>query len=223
LALVGLLLFVGVLVMPQSGSFLAATAVVCLVAIPMPWLIERLVTAWLEIDLHEGGLRVRRRLTGDEQTVSFDDVDDVLYDIADAATPGLARTRLVLVLVDGSRVVVPRYLTDVRTILRAVDDSVVRPLIAPARNALSAGERLYFGPLVLESEGLRVDGALFSWVAIGGIDIGPREIVIRAWLRDRRMASLRTRWIPHVRVLAAVLAETSAPGTVTVDRSIGEA
>jgi hypothetical protein len=190
----------------QAAPFLAGVAVL-VALLPMWFFSELLVGLGSVVELWDGGLVLRRRWT-EPAAVRFDDVDAVYLDFEQRGLWGvrLAPTaKVILTTHEGRRVVVPRGLTGAGHVLAAIDRKVERALVAPAQQALSAGEPLTFGRLVLERDGLEVGGEHLRWDEVERVEAARDALTIHA-KGDRRGASLPVRELPHPRVLVLLLA-----------------
>jgi hypothetical protein len=159
------------------------------------------IGGWSRLDLHENGLVLRNPL-GTLLVIAFDEIDAVHYD-CDALLGG--PPRIVLVTFDGTRTAIPSDLQDLERVIRAIDRAVTRPVTARALEALSRGERLTFGPVVIELDGVVVNGRMLPWSDLREV-VGERDsLVFHAREPQGRFGWVRLFAIPHPRVLLDVL------------------
>ena len=118
------------------------------------------------VDLHEGGLVLEGAMVGRTE-VLFGNVDAVHYDF-DGLIAGPPRVDLVLF--DGRRVSIPSDLDGLEWVTEAIERSVSTPLTRSARAALDHGERLVFGPLVLELDGIVLQGKHLAWANLAHVE-----------------------------------------------------
>jgi hypothetical protein len=129
---------------------------------------------WLHVDVHEHGLAFRGITEVVKFRLHFDDIDAMHYD-CDGLLHG--PPRVVLVTFEGERIAIPSDLHDLDVVLDALDSAVTRPILARAKEALARGERLFFGPLVLELDGIVLKGKSLDWSALDRV-VCERDAII---------------------------------------------
>jgi hypothetical protein len=173
------------------------------------WLFsELLVGLGSAVEVWDEGIVVRRTWT-DPAEIRFEDVDAVYIDFEVAVHLGVRSTptaKVTLTTHGGRRVVIPRGLRAAGDILAAIDRNVERPLLAPARQALAAGEPMTFGPVVLDGAGVTLGGETLEWEAIERIDAEPDVLTIHKKGSRWRVVDVPVRELPHPRVLVLLLA-----------------
>jgi hypothetical protein len=185
-------------------------AVTVLLAVLPLWLFSELLVGFgSEVELWDEGLVVRRRWT-EPVVVRFEDVDSVFYDFEVSERMGARTTptaKVTLTTHDDRRVVVPRGLTEAGEILSALDRHVARPLLAPARQALAAGELLAFGPVVLDGEGVTLDERRLAWTEIDRVEAEPDYVTFHFTDGARqRVHNVAVKDVPHPKILVELLA-----------------
>lgn len=185
---------------------------VLLALLPIWLLSELLIGLGSAVELWDEGLVLRRRWT-DPVSVRWDDVDAIYIDLEVASSLGVQRiptAKVTLTTHEGRRIVIPRGLTRAAEILAAVDRRIERPLLAPARKALAAGEPLTFGPLVLDGRGVTAKDQTLAWDDVALVEAEPDRLAIHEKGRDAgsssRVLDLAVRELPHPRVLVQLLA-----------------
>jgi hypothetical protein len=183
-------------------AYVVATA--ALLALLGPFLVQAaLHVGSPTIQLHDEGLKVIR--FGRAKRVFFDDVASVFYR-PEHALRGGPLTPYALHTTGGARVVIPRGVVARDVLGRRIDEKCFVPLVTQALMALDEGETLFFGRLMVERDALYVDGERFEWDAVDHVTFGAHDVVVRRPHDLGRIATLSTRDVPHVRVLATVLA-----------------
>lgn len=153
------------------------------------------------VAVHDGGLVV---WTGLEQhvVIPFDAIDAIYY----RENPLLDSAKGVsLVAFDGVRIEIPDDVCDLEQILIRLRLCVTRPLERRAIEALRHGERMTFGPVDLELDGLRLRGDLLLWSEMSRVVFERDALVV--YRRDAlgRFGWVRLTQLPHIPVLAEVL------------------
>jgi hypothetical protein len=159
------------------------------------------IAGWPEVDVHDNGL-VLRRQDFQRFELPFEEIDAIHYDY-DGLIPG--PPRVTLVSFDGVRTVLPNDLRELDRVLAELDRQVTRPITARAKEALASGERLVFGPLVLELDGLVLNGQNLEWAHLSRVDAERDSLVIYANEPRGRFGWVRLVDIPHPRALLDVL------------------
>lgn len=159
------------------------------------------IAGWPEVDLHENGLVVHSPDLGHLE-LPFEAVDALHYDYEGI----LSRApRVTLVGYDGVRTTLPNDLHDLERILAELDRQVTEPLLALARKALASGERMVFGPLAVELDGLVLNGHKIAWESLSRVDAERDALVFYGREPLGRCGLARVRDVPHPRVLLELL------------------
>lgn len=153
----------------------------------------------LVIDVHEGGIVVRRSWRR-PLVVSFDDVTAL------HVARGVTDTSFVLVLGDGRRFMLPIGVSEGRRLLAALESELERPVLDDAIRALASGEPLTFGPIVLELDGLRHRDDLLPWSDLDRVVVTDGGFVFIQKATQHSFVVLGTSTLPFPRVLVALLA-----------------
>jgi hypothetical protein len=163
------------------------------------------------IDLHDGGLVVRRLFRSVE--LPFEDVDRIYYH------PAVTRlwprriwgAEMFLVALDGRAARIPANVGGNVELARTIDRQCVRPLLADARKALAEGEMLRFGPIVLDQGGIRIRDRVLAWSEVDRVETNQHELCF--YRVGHSSFSGRSSYfvvplgkIPHARLLVSLLA-----------------
>lgn len=140
------------------------------------------------------GLEVGGRL------VPFDEIDAIHYDF-DGLIPGPPRVELVTF--DGERITLPE-MKDLDLVLEALDRHVTRPITRRAKEALAGGQRLVFGPLALELEGITLKDKPLSWASLSRVE-AERDVLVFYSGTLGRFGWVRVSEIPHPKALLELL------------------
>lgn len=159
------------------------------------------VGGWARVDVHEGGLVLEASLLGRVE-VLFANVDAVHYDFAGLVA---GPPRVDLVLFDGQRISIPSDLDGLEWVTEAIERNVSTPLTRSARAALNHGERLVFGPLVLELEGIVLQGKHLAWGSLARVEAERDSLVFFAEEPTGRFGWVRLVDVPHPRLLLHLL------------------
>lgn len=125
------------------------------------------IGGWPEVDVHENGLVLRHSFLEPRDEVPFAEVDAIHFDY-EGLLPG--PPEVALVGFDGVRRVLPRDLKDLDRVLAELDRQVTLPIVARAKEALASGERMVFGPLVVELDGIVLNGQSLAWDHLSRVD-----------------------------------------------------
>jgi len=106
---------------------------------------------------------------------------------------------------EGVRTTLPNDLHDLDRILAELDRQVTEPLLALARKALASGERMVFGPLAVELDGIVLNGQKIAWEGLSRVDAERDTLVFYAREPLGRCGWARVRDVPHPRVLLELL------------------
>jgi hypothetical protein len=161
-----------------------------------------LIGGWPEVELHENGLVLRRSFLQPPDEVRFTEIDAVHFDYEGllGGPPEVA-----LLAFDGTRHVLPRDLVELDRVLAEVERHVTLPILARAREALAGGERMVFGPIVVELDGVVLNGQSLPWDHLSRVDAEREALVFFAREPLGRFGWARVRDVPHPRVLVEVL------------------
>jgi hypothetical protein len=190
----------------RAAPFVLAIGVL-LAVIPIWLFSELLVGLGSMLEVWDEGLVFRRRWT-EPVEIRFDEIDSIFYDFEVSEHMGFRATptaKVILTTHAGRRVVIPRGLAKANDVLLALDRKVVRPLLAPAGQALAAGEVLNFGPIVLDSRGVTIDGDPLAWDEIDKVEAEPDYITFHKKGSRWRVANVAVRTIPHPRIFVILL------------------
>jgi hypothetical protein len=158
------------------------------------------IPGWPEVDVHESGLVFRHSHRDIE--VLFEAIDALHYDY-EALIPG--SPEVALVGFDGEVTVLPRDLQDLDQLLAVLHRHVTIPILARAKEALASGERMVFGRLSVELDGIILNGQSLAWDHLSRVDAEREALVFFAREPLGRFGWLRVRDIPHPRALLEVL------------------
>lgn len=153
------------------------------------------------VDMHANGLVVRG-LLGTRTEILFSEIDAVhhLFEENEDGAPSVALTTF-----EGVRVEIPSSVRGIDRIIADIDREVTQPLIEPAKEALARGERLLFGPLTLELDGIVLHGRSLPWSMLPKVIARRHALMFHAPDTYGRFGVLPLRDVPHPRVLLAVL------------------
>jgi hypothetical protein len=165
------------------------------------------------VDVHENGLVLRHSFLEPRDEVPFAEIDAIHYDYEGllGGPPEVA-----LVGFDGVVRVLPRDLKDLELLLAELDRQVTVPLVERAKEALAAGERMVFGPVDVELDGIVLNGQSLAWDHLSRVDAEREALVFFARAPLGRFGWARVRDVPHPRVLALVLRQR----TIVVARGL---
>jgi hypothetical protein len=160
------------------------------------------IGGWPEVDVHENGLVFRHSYTLGRAVVPFEEIDAIHYDYE-----GLLHgaPRVTLVCFDGSRSELPRDLEGLDRVLGELDRQVTMPITAHAKEALAAGQRMVFGPLAVELDGIDLNGQSLTWDHLSRVDAERDVLVFFAREPLGRFGWVAVRDVPHPRALVEVL------------------
>ncbi len=166
-----------------------------------PHAVTSVIGGWVEVDVYDHGLVFHASFLG-RRVLFFDEIDAVHYDfgLLHYRTP-----RVDLVTFNGERVSIPSLLADVEVVIDAVDRKVTRPITEQAKEALAHGERLVFGPLILELDGIVLKDESLSWSDLERVDAERDAFVFYARGPRGRFGWARIADIPHPKALLEVL------------------
>jgi hypothetical protein len=193
----------------NSAPFVVGVSIIAFALVPVWLLSELLVGLGSAVEVWDDGIVVRRRWT-DDATLRWDEIDALYIDYEVASgmlgVYTVPTAKLTLTTHEGRRVVIPRGLTGTPELLAAVDRHVERPLLAPARRALAAGEPLTFGPVVLDGDGMTAEGKTIRWDDLERIEVEPDHLFVHEKSSRWHSLNLDIRDLPHPRVLVQLLA-----------------
>jgi hypothetical protein len=132
------------------------------------------------VELYSGGLKVRRAWRA--AAIAWEDIAAVTGAIpvrhngAPAHVGGLCR----LGLTDGRAVDVPLTVQDFSALADRVQEEVLARQLPAAEAALRAGERLTFGAVAIDSEGLRVGEQALPWAEFTGFSFPWHDVGVAA-------------------------------------------
>jgi hypothetical protein len=165
-------------------------------------LVARILGRPPAVEVFEHGLVLWDGVRGRSE-ISFEDIDALHYDFEGLFAKGPPSVRLTTF--GGEAAVVPRDVRDLDRVLGAIDRKVTRPIVTRAKEALARGDRLTFGPLEVELDGLVLRGESLPWSGLQRA-IAEREVLVFYAHGPRgRFGWLRIADIPHPRALLAVL------------------
>lgn len=168
-----------------------------------PRAVTSVIGGWVEVDVYDHGLVFHAAYFG-RRVLFFEEIDAVHYDFGllhyRNRTP-----RVDLVTFEGERVSIPSLLEDLEVVLDAVDRKVTRPITEQAKDALAHGERLVFGPLILQLDGIVLKEQSLSWSDLEWVDAERDAIVFYARGPRSRFGWVRVADIPHPKALLEVL------------------
>jgi hypothetical protein len=151
-------------------------------------------------DLHDRALVVRR-LFVPATTVLFDQIEAVHYEYSDAD----AWSATSVVVTGGASVSLGA--SGNGTVTRALDVACARRFLARAKKELARGERVWFGRLVLTTEGLYTDDLHLPWSFIREVELRGTKLAVSYGARSyERTLTMELSSIPNARVLVALLA-----------------
>jgi hypothetical protein len=160
----------------------------------------------VSVDLHQNGLLVHDTPFGLDRLhydLPYDEIDALYFDF----DTFLEKPHVSIRSFEGHRVDLTNDLSDYDTILAALARNVTAPLAIEAKAAFARGERLCFGPLVLELDGLSCSGKTICWSDLGRVVVEQQELVIHRKEPLGRLCWVSIRELPHPSVLLAVLRE----------------
>lgn len=105
---------------------------------------------------------------------------------------------------------IPRDLVDLDRVLEAIERHVTFPIVARAKEALAGGERMVFGPIVVELDGVVVNGQALAWDHLSRVDAERDALVFFAREPLGRFGWARVRDVPHPRALVEVLRQRTS-------------
>ncbi len=148
-------------------------------------------------------------MLGAKTEVFFADIDEVRYRFDRDHGEDDDPPRIFLTTFEGVRVEVPP-LSGAERLVGELDREVTRPLIEPACEALSRGDRLIFGPLVLELDGidgiaLLEDDQRLPWSLLPRVVVGREGFTFHMPDTYGRRSLVPLGELPHPRVLVDVL------------------
>ena len=158
------------------------------------------------VHLHEDGLVVRGETRGGREPrgeIPFTEIDALYFDFESFFTD--APPRVTIVGFDGARTVIPNDLERLDLLLGALDRRVTDPISREARAALARGERLTFGPVSVELDGIRLDEESVCWSDLAEVVAERETLVFYAREPRGRFGWTRLRDLPHPRALLEVL------------------
>jgi hypothetical protein len=160
------------------------------------------IGGWPEVDVHENGVVLRHSFLEPRDALPFEEIDALHYDYE-----GLlgGPPEITLVGFDGRRRTLPRDLKELDALLAELDRQVTQPLVALAKEALARGERMVFGPVVVELDGIILNGQNLAWDHLSRVDAERETLVLYAREPLGRFGWARVRELPHPRVLVEVL------------------
>ena len=158
------------------------------------------IPGWPEVDVHDNGLVFRHSHRAIERT--FDAIDAIHYDYEGLLS---VAPEVSLVGFDGEVSVVPRDLKDLDRVLAVLHRQVTVPILTRAKEALASGERMVFGPLALELDGIVLNGQILAWDHLSRVDAEREALVFFAREPLGRFGWARVRDVPHPRALLEVL------------------
>jgi hypothetical protein len=154
------------------------------------------------VDVHENGLVVWGAW-GRRTEILFDDVDAIHHGYEEffGRVP-----RLMLVTFAGQRVRLPSGIDDLDGVIDALDREVTRPIVARVKRAMTRGEPLHFGPLLLTLDGVVLHGERLPWPELACVVAEPHAFTFRArGPRGRFFGWVRLADLPHPRALIEAL------------------
>ena len=160
-----------------------------------------LIGRWPEVELHDNGVLVRHSPL-EELELPFEAIDAIHYDY-EALIAGPPEVSLVGF--DGVVSVLSRDLEELDHLLAVLDRQVTVFIITRAKEALASGERMVFGPLVVELDGIVLNGQSLSWDHLSRVDAEREALVFFAREPVGRFGWARVRDVPHPRALVEVL------------------
>ena len=153
--------------------------------------------------MHDAGLTIQE---GEEGTtprrIVFDDVDALYCSVTDLPWKFMTVT---LVTFAGVRWTVPRDLEERSLLLAAIERKVTAPLRREAAASHARGEPLTFGPVVVTSNGLTLEGDVTCWSDLSHVVVEKQVVVFHAREPRGRLRWLALAKIPHPRILFALL------------------
>lgn len=159
------------------------------------------IGGWPEVDIHENGILVHQAKRG-TVALPFEEIDAIHYDY-EGLVPG--PPRITLVGFDGVRTALPNDLQALDRFLAVLDREVTHPIIAQAKEALSGGERMVFGPVVVELDGIVLNGQSLTWEHLSRVDAERDAFVFFAREPLGCFGRVRVREVPHPLALVEVL------------------
>ena len=160
-----------------------------------------LIGRWPEVELHDKGLLVRHS-PFEEVELPFEAIDAIHYDY-EAIIPRMPEVSLVGF--DGEVSVLSRDLKELDHLLALLDRQVTVPIITRAKEGLARGERMVFGPLVVELDGVILNAQSLAWGHLSRVDAERDALVFFAREPLGRFGWARVRDVPHPRALLEVL------------------
>ncbi|MDB4938631.1 MAG: hypothetical protein JWP87_5603 [Labilithrix sp.] len=154
-----------------------------------------------EIDLHDSGLALRDATAGRVE-LPFEEIDAV-YFAFDGLLP--RPPNVVLRTFEGTSYEIPSDVRGLDRIVEAIDRTVTWPITVRAKEALSRGEPLVFGPLVLELDGIVLHGQSLGWKHLSRVDAERDSVIFYAREPLGRFGWARLADLPHPRALLDVL------------------
>src|SRR5262249_31464735 len=122
------------------------------------------------VTLHHGGFHYKDRKG--ERAVRWEEVDGVYQKILRVYHLGVevdVQDAYTIALRDGSRIVVDYHLADIEHLGAAVTEAVTRVLLPVYREAFRAGQRLDFGAVWVDGQGVYAKGKMLPWNEVQGI------------------------------------------------------
>lgn len=159
------------------------------------------IIGWAEVDVHENGLRLHHAYL-EPVVLPFEAIDAMHFDY-EGLIPG--PPKVTIVGFDGVRTSLRSDLVDLDRLLAVLDRQVTLPILARAKEALASGERMVFGPVVAELDGIILNGQPLAWDHLSRVDAEREALVFFAREPLGRFGWARVRDVPHPRVLVEVL------------------
>ncbi len=156
---------------------------------------------WAEVHVHDNGLLLLHTFL-EQVELPFEAIDAIHFDYEGLIHEG---PEVSIVGFDGEVTVLPRDLEDLDRVLAVLDRQVTVPILMRAKEALAAGERMVFGPLVVELDGIILNGQSLPWDHLSRVDAEREALVFFAREPLGRFGWARLRDVPHPRALLEVL------------------
>lgn len=151
------------------------------------------------VEVHEGGIVVKRSFRR-ARVLSFDDVTAL------RVVRGLTGASFVFEVASGARSTLPAGVSEDARLVAAIESEVERPVLDDALRALSSGEPLAFGAVVLELDGVRHLGELLPWSDLDRVRVSDGGFVFVQKATQHAFVVVATSDLPFPRVLVALLA-----------------
>lgn len=172
------------------------------------WLLIRLVRSRRYVAVHQNGVRVRLSRRQQYAWSSLSGVATGVIQVRMLGIPLYHRYRAELFPTLGSAICLDDTLEDLPELLTQVKARLYPRLLRSMRSAFEAGERVYFGPLVIQQEALRLEEndstpLTIPWTQVHSVNIEAGMLVIDA--EENRRIRLPVARVPNIELLLQII------------------